>query len=203
MEQVCLSGVDMENAVETNIFRYALLRKCEREIILSSAKINDVRLIDDRKSKVVDMEKNTSRTLNEMLVKLFNSFMDMEKRAIMTKEFADITNNDMHIIEAIGVDEPRSMSVIAKRMDVTVGTLTTNMNSLEVKGYIMRERSKVDKRVVFVLLTDKGKKVFYHHRDFHKRMIKSIIKDLDEDEMNVLIKSLLNLNGFFDNKDDQ
>lgn len=149
------------------------------------------------------MGKNTSRELNEMLVKLFDSIKDMEEKALITEEFEDITNNDMHILEAIGNDEPRNMSVIAKRMDVTVSTLTTNMNSLENKGYIIRERSVTDKRVVLVSLTEKGKKAFYHHRDFHKNMIKSIIKDLDEDEMKVLIKSLFNLNEFFINESEE
>ena len=143
------------------------------------------------------MGKSTNRTLNELLVKLFNNVMDTEERAVITKEFEDITNNDMHIIEAIGIEEPRRMSDIAKRLDVTMGTLTTNMNSLEDKGYIVRERSKTDKRVVLVVLTSKGKKAFYHHRDFHKNMIKAIVKDLDEDEMKVMIKCLLNLNEFF------
>ena len=143
------------------------------------------------------MGKSTNRTLNELLVKLFNNVMDTEERAVITKEFEDITNNDMHIIEAIGIEEPRRMSDIAKRLDVTMGTLTTNMNSLEDKGYIVRERSKTDKRVVLVVLTPKGKKAFYHHRDFHKNMIKAIVKELDEDEMKVMIKCLLNLNEFF------
>lgn len=145
------------------------------------------------------MERSTNRTLNEMLVKLFNNVMDIEEKAVITGQFQDITNNDMHIIEAIGnnADEPKSMSVIAKKLSVTVGTLTTNMNSLEKKGYIVRERSRTDKRVVYVFLTEKGKKAFYHHRDFHKNMIKSIVKDLDEDEMKIMIKCLLNLNDFF------
>ena len=99
------------------------------------------------------MGKSTNRTLNELLVKLFNNVMDTEERAVITKEFEDITNNDMHIIEAIGIEEPRRMSDIEKRLDVTMGTLTTNMNSLEDKGYIVRERSKTDKRVVLVVLT--------------------------------------------------
>ena len=86
------------------------------------------------------MGKSTNRTLNELLVKLFNNVMDTEERAVITKEFEDITNNDMHIIEAIGIEEPRRMSDIAKRLNVTMGTLTTNMNSLEDKGYIIRER---------------------------------------------------------------
>lgn len=144
------------------------------------------------------MEKSTNHTLNEMLVKLFNNVMDTEEKAIITEEFRDITNNDMHIIEAIGIEEPRRMSDIAKRLDVTMGTLTTNMNSLEDKGYIIRERSKTDKRVVLVVLTEKGKKAFYHHRDFHKNMIKAIVKGLDEEEMKVMIKCLLNLGKFFE-----
>lgn len=139
----------------------------------------------------------TNHTLNLLLVNLFHNVMDMEAQAVITEEFKDITNNDMHIIEAIGVEEPRRMSDIAKKLDVTVGTLTTNMNNLEEKEYILRERSKTDKRVVLVSLTNKGKKAFYHHRDFHKHMIQSIVKDLDEDEMKVLIKCLQNLDKFF------
>lgn len=146
------------------------------------------------------MEKSTNRTLNELLVNLFNEVLDAEEKAVITEEFKDISNNDMHIIEAIGIDEPRSMSVIAKKRDITVGTLTTNMNSLEDKGYIIRERSKTDKRVVLVSLTEKGKKAFFHHRDYHKHMIQSIVRDLDEDEMKVLIKCLQSLEKFFGNR---
>jgi DNA-binding MarR family transcriptional regulator len=138
----------------------------------------------------------TDRSLNEILVKLFNSVLDMEEKAIITDDFKDITNNDMHIIEAIGIEEPRKMSDIAKRLSVTVGTLTTNMNSLEKKAYIVRERSSADKRVVLVTLTDKGKKAFFHHRDFHKKMIKSIVSGLSDDEMKIMIKCLTNLNNF-------
>jgi DNA-binding MarR family transcriptional regulator len=138
----------------------------------------------------------TDRSLNEILVKLFNNVMDSEEKAVITDEFKDITNNDMHIIEAIGIEEPRKMSDIAKRLNVTVGTLTTNMNSLEKKLYIVRKRSNTDKRVVLVTLTEKGRKAFFHHRDFHKKMIKSIVGGLSEEEMRVMIKCLTNLNDF-------
>lgn len=144
------------------------------------------------------MAQNTKRSINELLVNLFNHVMDLEGKAVITSEFCDITNNDMHIIEAIGVEEPRNMSVIAHKLSVTVGTLTTNVNGLEKKGYIRRERSLEDKRVVYVLLTEKGKKAFYHHRDFHKKMIKAIVKDLSEEEMEILYRCLQNLNHFLE-----
>ena len=90
------------------------------------------------------------------------------------------------------------MSVIAKALNVTVGTLTTNMNSLEDKGYITRQRSTQDKRVVLVILTEKGRKAFFHHRDFHRKMIKAIVKDLNEDDMKILIRCLQALDDFFE-----
>ena len=73
-------------------------------------------------------------TLHDLLVKLFNEIMNIEEKAIITEEFKDISNNDMHIIEAIGLDEPRSMSSVAKDLSVTVGTLTIAINNLVKKG---------------------------------------------------------------------
>lgn len=72
-------------------------------------------------------------TLHDLLVKLFNEIMNIEEKAIITEEFKDISNNDMHIIEAIGLDEPRSMSSVAKDLSVTVGTLTIAINNLVKK----------------------------------------------------------------------
>lgn len=144
------------------------------------------------------MVRNTKRSLNELLANLFNHVMDMEAKAVITPEFSDITNNDLHIIEAIGLEEPRKMSEIANRLSVTVSTLTTNMNGLEKKGYITRERSRTDKRVVHVILTEKGRKAFFHHRDFHKKMIRAIVKDLGDEELEILYRCLLNLNRFLE-----
>lgn len=143
------------------------------------------------------MEGKYNKGLNEMLVNLFNHVMAVESEAVITEEFKDITNNDMHIIEAVGIGEPKNMSEIAKSLSVTVGTLTTNMNGLEKKGYIERNRSTEDKRVVYTTLTERGKKAFYHHRDFHKQMIKAAVSDLDDDEKRMLYKCLIKLDKFF------
>lgn len=145
----------------------------------------------------------STRNLNEMLVNLFNHVMDVESQVVITEEYKDITNNDMHIIEAVGIEEPRKMSEIARRLGVTVGTLTTNMNGLEKKGYIVRQRSEQDKRVVYITLTERGKKAFFHHRDFHKNMIKSVVVGLDDDEKRLLYKCLVKLDSFFTPEDEQ
>ena len=138
-------------------------------------------------------------TFNDILVKLFHEIMDIEEKAIITEEFKDISNNDMHIIEAIGIEERKNMSSIAKALSITVGTLTIAINSLVKKGYVIRARSDADRRVVYITLSPKGVKAYKHHEQFHVEMIKATISGLTEQETMVLVQALQNLKEFFYN----
>lgn len=141
---------------------------------------------------------DTYGTFHEVLVKLFNDIMSIEEKTIITEEFKDISNNDMHIIEAIGIGDPRNMSAVAKTLTVTVGTLTIAINSLVKKGYVSRIRSDEDRRVVLLSLSPKGVRAFEHHQDFHEKMIRATIEGLDDSELKVLVKALINLRNFFE-----
>lgn len=139
-------------------------------------------------------------TFNDVLSRLFQDIMNIEGRRLITEEFKDITLNDMHVIEAIGIDEPRNMSTVAKKLSVTVGTLTIAVNNLVKKGYVLRRRGEKDRRVVFLSLAEKGQRAYAHHRRFHEEMIYAILKDLSESETKVLVKALKNVQQFFDQK---
>lgn len=136
--------------------------------------------------------------INHVMVTIFNQVMDIEQKAIITDEFSDITNNDMHIIEAIGIEEPRNMSTIAKELRVTTGTLTISMNNLVKKGYADRTRSEKDRRVVYITLTEKGRKAYAHHAEFHKKMIESMIAGMEKDDLDILANAMHKLEAFFE-----
>lgn len=138
-----------------------------------------------------------NHTLNEVLVKLFRNVNVIEERAIRTEEYKDVTTNDMHVIEAIGMEGARNMTSVARSLEVTTGTLTIAVNSLVKKGYVDRVRSEEDRRVVLVSLSDKGRKAYLHHRKFHDQMIDSVVQELTEEEQVVLEKALSKLNRFF------
>ena len=146
---------------------------------------------------------NPRDTINDVLVNLFNEILKLEEEAIITDEFKDITNNDMHIIEAVGLSGENTMSVVAKKLGITAGSLTTSVNSLVNKKYVTRQRSDEDRRVVFLKLTDKGKRAYEHHREYHSQMTEAVISRLDEEEVPVLIKSLTGLSEFFRGYNDQ
>ena len=142
-------------------------------------------------------------TINDILVNLFNEILKLEEEAIITDEFKDITNNDMHIIEAVGLSGENTMSVVAKKLGITAGSLTTSVNSLVNKKYVIRQRSEEDRRVVFLKLTEKGKRAYEHHREYHRQMTEAVISRLDEAEVPILIKTLTGLSEFFRGYNDQ
>ncbi len=136
------------------------------------------------------------KIINDVLVHLFNEILQLEEEAIITEEYKDITNNDMHIIEAVGL-EGGNMSSIAGKLKVTVGSLTTSMNGLVNKGYTERKRGEKDRRVVNIYLTEKGRRAYHHHAEYHEQMTDAVMKALNEEEIGVLVKTLNSLSEFF------
>ena len=111
------------------------------------------------------------KMINQTLVSLINEIWELEEKAIITDEFKDLT--------------------------ITVGSLTTAMNSLVNKRYVERHRSEEDRRVVLVKLTEKGVKAYHHHEDYHRQMTQAILDKLDDTELPVLVKTLDALSEFF------
>lgn len=138
--------------------------------------------------------------LNELLVELFNDILLIEQYALKSKDFSDLSITEIHTIEAIGMYGDKTMSEVAEKLGITVGTLTVAVNNLEKKGYVERRRSEEDRRIVFVHLTNKGKLAYRMHEKFHSVMINEVIEGLTDEEERVLISSLEKLNTFFKSK---
>lgn len=137
------------------------------------------------------------KKINYILVELINEIWELEEKGIITEEFRDLSNNDMHIIEAIGVEEGDNMSSVARKRNITVGSLTTAVNHLVRKGYVERSRGEEDRRIVMIKLTEKGRKAYWHHADYHRQMTEAVLEKLNEEELPVLFKMLDALTVFF------
>ena len=104
---------------------------------------------------------------------------------LKNNKYKDVSSKEVRTIEAIGINRPKSMGSIAKNLDITLGTLTVSITNLEKKGYVRREKSLNDKRVVNVMLTEKGKKLFRLHKKFKQNIMKSIVIDLTNQEKEI------------------
>ena len=101
-------------------------------------------------------------------------------------------------IDIIGKNSNVTPSDIARELMLTLGTITTSLNKLEAKGYIERRRSKLDRRVVHLTLTKKGRLLDRLHHKFHKNMVSHIAEDMNEEELEALLRGLKNLHKFLE-----
>lgn len=138
---------------------------------------------------------HAEQLINELLVDSFNKITAIEKDALKKGPLQDLTINELHAIEAIGL-EGRPMTEIAKKLGVTVGTLTTMVNHLVKKDYVKRVSSEEDRRVVLIILKKKGKFAYRLHDRFHHIMIKNMLADINESQYEVLIQALGALDRF-------
>ena len=81
----------------------------------------------------------TYDTLNDVLVNLFRDINSIEENAITSQEYKDLTNNDMHVIEAIGIGEPKNMSSIARELSVTAELLQSDAAPLGLSVMILHD----------------------------------------------------------------
>lgn len=137
------------------------------------------------------------RILNDLLVELFNYILLLEERNLKVHGLNRLSITEIHIIEAISKVNVPSMSEVAQRLMVTVGTLSTSVNRLVQKGFVSSKRSELDRRVVLLSLTEKGLEALKIHDEFHEKMIDNILENTKVNEDALLIESLKKVMDFF------
>lgn len=143
---------------------------------------------------------NKREVINYLLVDLFNHILRIEEDSLK-KSGVKLSMTEVHVLEAINLSNSKTMSSVANRLKVTLGTLTTSVNGLIRKGYVNKTQNQEDKRIFNLSLTSSGKEVIEIHDKFHKKMIESILDDLLLEEDDVLIQSLENISNYFKKRD--
>ena len=142
------------------------------------------------------MDEDLVREVNPYLVTIFNEVLTIEEKALKGSSFKDLSIKEMHTIEAIGMYREHTTSEVAKKTAVTVGTLTTTINNLVKKDYVERIRIDNDRRVIKLGLTKKGRLLYRLHDKFHRDMVSETLGDMNQEEVESLIKGLRNLHEF-------
>ena len=140
--------------------------------------------------------KNSTKVMNELLVEPFSDLLNSEKHELQSSRFCDLSITEIHVVEAIGKG-PRTMTDVAGQIGVTLGTLTTSINRLVRKEYVIRRRSEDDRRFVEIELSEKGRQAYTMHNNFHQNMVDAMAEKLSDENNEVLITSLKKLNRFF------
>lgn len=127
------------------------------------------------------MSKNS---ISSLLVNCVNIAYDLQAQQLKCTKFNYLSVSEVHVLEAISLEKDATMTNVANRLLITVGSLTTAVNKLLKKGVIERYRLKDDRRIVILKLTESGKEALELHNSIHEA-IDDIIRDcIDDKEYN-------------------
>jgi len=148
-------------------------------------------------SNIINTDRNI---LNSFLVEVFYQILALEEDALSAYADGKISSKEFHLIGAVfkGLQQGKNtMSDIAKMLNITTGSLTVSVTTLESKGYLARLKCSDDKRLVRIFPTHLAQEAQMYHNDFHHGMMKIISDSLNEEEISTVAKALITLKDFF------
>ena len=154
-----------------------------------------IKLFDIQTNEVNGLNESIA-VINKLMVEVFNDIIIIEETALRNGRFTDVSVAETHTVEAVGLHDRPTMGEVAKKLRITVGTLSTAAANLVKKGYIARFSEEGDRRVVRLGLTNKGRLLFRVHERFHAEMVRCSITELGEGEERVLVSALSTLHSY-------
>ena len=106
----------------------------------------------------------------------------------------DLTPPQFYVLATIGYAGTLPFGEIGAKMMVTVSNLTGIVDRLEEKKLVLRKRDQKDRRVVHVLLTEKGAKLYKTTIPLFETSIAQIFTPLDKAQQKKLSALLRKLN---------
>lgn len=111
-----------------------------------------------------------------------------------------LSSTEVHLIELIGDNEGRSVTDLARLQGVTKGAVSQSLKRLEKKGFILKEEDPSNISRSLIQLSNKGKTVYYSHKDWHETMdggFKDYFQSLEQEKIDFLDEFLVKVETFF------
>lgn len=134
---------------------------------------------------------NLEQILEEILCSAYTKIIYHEEKIL--KALNGLTLKECHTIDVIynAMRSKNNTSTnIAQILGITLGTLTTNIDRLCEKGYVVRDKSQKDKRITTINLTEEGLNVRKKHEMSHKKLVRSAIEKLSTSEKVALMNAI-------------
>ena len=130
------------------------------------------------------------RAITEIMQSLRRVIKSLQDYSQKVCTFFGVTGPQLWVLKTINESGSLSLGELSKRMYLHPSTLTGVVDRLEKKGYVLRDRNAVDRRVVKVRLTSKGNRLAKKGPNpVQGRMIYGLRK-LKEDELSLINQSV-------------
>ncbi|MBN6186383.1 MarR family transcriptional regulator [Aneurinibacillus sp. BA2021] len=130
----------------------------------------------------------------QQLLELSNLFHEMARKvtADTIKQFEQdtfqIRGSHAFILGVLDVEGPQKISDLAHRMEITLPSISALADKLVMNGYVERQRAEADRRIVLLVLTEKGKRSIRDFQEKKRKAMQHLYGLLSEEEIESLIR---------------
>ncbi|HEY8436853.1 MAG TPA: MarR family transcriptional regulator [Haloplasmataceae bacterium] len=132
--------------------------------------------------------------IGDLFLDFQTKIQSYERILLKEKGITDVTANEVRILYMIGLSNNKSMKEIANQLRITQGTLSIAVNTLVKKGYVIRTRHKMDKRVIILYLTRKSIQAIKAYTELYSELIIQLLNVFQEEKIKILERILEELN---------
>jgi DNA-binding MarR family transcriptional regulator len=156
--------------------------KKSKELTIEPAPVKPVEIVRPTPKKEHKATTKEDKVLMKQLEDSFSFVANLssviEERVIDKKQIPDLTIGELHVIEMVNKNNNKPITLIAKKLHITVGAFITCINRLVQKEYLLRTRDEMDHRIILLSVTNKSKKVLKAHDKFHSDILGLVLDSL-------------------------
>ncbi|MEN2465410.1 MarR family transcriptional regulator [Ornithinibacillus sp. FSL M8-0202] len=133
------------------------------------------------------MSENLSLKAFVVLMKASKSLQEVIKHDISNH---GMRTSDFEILEALYHKGRLTVKEVSDAVLINTGSITYVIDKLEKKGLLERSHCKDDRRVVYIHITDEGKKLMDEVFPQHQQVIESLFEGISDEDKETLISVL-------------
>lgn len=139
------------------------------------------------------MDPEINKQLFQNAKRLVDIIEKETKNRLANTPLDDLALAEIKIMDAIGLEGEKTIKEIAEYLNVALSTPTKTMDRLVAKGYIIRETSSDDRRMVVSRLTEGGKNALLQISQIRQENIFYLLNKLTDEEKSQLNRIFQNI----------
>lgn len=147
-------------------------------------------------------KKSTTLTVNETVNNLRRLFRAINEQSKFAVYDSGLTGSQLWALNLLfeEIGQKSTISNLARRMCLNSSTVVRLLDGLEAKGFVQRERSVNDRRIVYAGLTEQGIALIRQSPGVAQNLLANGLKMLSENRLQSIASSLAKLVNIIDSQ---
>ncbi|ABV32883.1 MULTISPECIES: MarR family winged helix-turn-helix transcriptional regulator [Pseudothermotoga] len=133
----------------------------------------------------------------KIMKSVFDLVLAFSKMLNFNSEVENLRAIELYVLLYVAQKGPQKMSELAEVFSMTKSNITFLVDNLEKNGFVERERSNEDRRVIYIRLTDRGRDIYRQILDDFAKLIDKVASQIPEQDLLIISDGFERLSRLF------